>query len=61
MDKTNIVRVKRDILDLLSESEGLTLTQISSSLHLPKKTCFKALKKLFTQDKIEQKGGKYYI
>ena len=61
MDKTNIAKVKRDILDLLNESEGLVLTQISSLLHLSKKTCFKALKKLFHEEKIEQRGGKYYI
>jgi Mn-dependent DtxR family transcriptional regulator len=53
-------KIHRQIIEILRQSSSLTLVEISKNLGVPKKTVFKALRKLFQEGLIETEKAKYY-
>lgn len=58
-------KTQKQILIILAKpanrDSGMGLTELTAILKLPRRQVFKALKKLFINDKIYQKHREYYI
>jgi len=53
-------KIHKQIIKILKENSSLTLDEISENLGMPKKSVFKALRKLFTEGLIETENAKHY-
>lgn len=53
-------KIHKQIIETLTENSPLTLDEISENLAMPKKTVYKALRKLFEEGFIETESAKSY-